>query len=551
MTTPVPNEIVQALTGAVRGALDAPLEGDGLPAARDVAQVLGLDGLDRALDVCRPGDPRTDAIVRRLRALCDLAIAEASLAPFMTADTELAKLAVECGEVIEGEARMSFEGTLTALEALDDLPLADDASRATAARVRLTAQVAAALRAALDWLGDGMADPSHIRLRAEDSALEVALPRVNIGGVAAAAKVIAAIGGNLGPVATTGRAAGVAPAGGAWMLRVPIATSRATYLMVSQNGLELALPWHAVLRLCMTPRAEFDAGVMSLGLPLLAPLVPLETGAAEYPVVLVAHGVKRAYFVADRLVWRLPAEPCETGPDPRAPRLIRTVRTDDGTVYRVADPAVLLDAVEPLTVEPAPAEPRPVERESRSAPAADDSRTIPSPSHARGRDSAAAPAVAVLAAPEPGFARDVAPFDGEELPFVDPARVSPLALRALIAEDSISARLGLVRLLQDQLLDVHAVSTARELADALELGPWALVCVDAELPDARGADWLASVRAAAHGPDWDADVVALVRDGIDEAAAIEGGIVHTLRKPWGRAAVERLLDQLDLSPESE
>src|ERR1044072_980128 len=153
--SPTPNPIVRTPTMAVQHALEAGERDRGIPAARDVAQVLGLDGLDRALTVCRPGDPDTEPIARRLRDLCDRSITESTLEPWIEADAELGRLAVECGAVIEGEGGEIPEGTLTAAEALEEIPLLDDASRAIAERVRLTPQVSAALRAALDWLREG------------------------------------------------------------------------------------------------------------------------------------------------------------------------------------------------------------------------------------------------------------------------------------------------------------------------------------------------------------------------------------------------------------
>ena len=44
-------------------------------------------------------------------------------------------------------------------------------------------------------------------------------------------------------------------------------------------------------------------------------------------------------------------------------------------------------------------------------------------------------------------------------------------------------------------------------------------------------------------------MVALVRDPIDESAALKAGVPDTLRKPWGSGAVRRLLDGLGLGPE--
>ena len=128
----IPNEIVRALTAAIQHVLEAGEGTGGLPAARNVAQVLGLEGLDRALSVCRPGDPDTEPIERRLRELSARSLSDGSLEPWITADPELGRLAVECGAVIEGEPGVAAEGTLTAAEALGDLPLMDDASRAVA-----------------------------------------------------------------------------------------------------------------------------------------------------------------------------------------------------------------------------------------------------------------------------------------------------------------------------------------------------------------------------------------------------------------------------------
>ena len=195
---PPANEIVRMLTIAVRHALESS-NAQGIPAARDVAQILGLDGLDRALSVWRAKDPGTEAIATRLHALCERSEAEGTIEPFIAADADLGRLAVECGSVVEGEPGLPAEGTLGAVDALGDLRLDDDASRAAASRVRLSPQVSAALRAAIDWLCEDGEHTTGARLRTEDSALELTCPRVNPAGLAAAGKVLAAVGGNLGP----------------------------------------------------------------------------------------------------------------------------------------------------------------------------------------------------------------------------------------------------------------------------------------------------------------------------------------------------------------
>jgi len=519
---PSANEIVRTLTIAVQHALE-PSQAQDLPAARDVAQILGLDGLDRALSVWRPGDSGTEPIARQLRILCERSEVLASIEPFIAADAELGRLAVECGSVVEGEPGLPSEGTLGAIDALGELTLDDDASRAAASRVRLSPQVSAALRATIDWLCEADTRGHGARLRTEDSALELTCPRVNPAGLAAAAKVLAAVGGNLGPAATPRGTS--AP----WVIRVPIVTSRETFLMVSQGDLDLALPWHSVLRVSMTSRAAFDASVGALGHAVLPPLVALSGAEIEYPIILVAHGLRRAYIVADRLVWRLPAETVEIGPDPRAPGHPRCVRTTDGAIYRVADPARLLEGVPPIAIpefEPAFESPSPV-----------------APLEARSEDLTPVAPDASTSVPLTGT-RAVA------LPMLDAARVMPLPLRALVAEDSISARLSLAQMLEGHGMEVHTVGTAAELFHALDEGSWALVCIDAELPDGRGVEWLSAVSTRARELDEGVEVVALVRDGAEAAIAIEARVVHSLRKPWSRAAVAQLMTELGLESEN-
>src|SRR6185503_2766939 len=110
--------------------------------------------------------------------------------------------------------------------------------------------------------------------------------------------------------------------------------------------LKIALPWHAALRLYMVPAAELDSSARGLDLPVIDSLAPPDRGAGDCPVVMVAHGMKRAYLIADRLVWRLEAHPYETLAVPPAPALTGTVRTDEGEIYWVADPERLLERIE-------------------------------------------------------------------------------------------------------------------------------------------------------------------------------------------------------------
>jgi len=123
-----------------------------------------------------------------------------------------------------------------------------------------------------------------------------------------------------------------------------------------------------------------------------------------------------------------------------------------------------------------------------------------------------------------------------------PAAVVPSPRRALVAEDSIAARIYLVRLLEQQGYDVHAVATAAELRASLAEGPWTLVCADGGLPDGQGGAFLSELTRASATAG--AALVALVRDADDESVARAAGVTMMLRKPFDREAFEQLLDRL-------
>src|SRR6185369_5453403 len=128
------------------------------------------------------------------------------------------------------------EGTVSALEAVDGLAVAGS-QRLSA--VRLQAVVAASLRAALDLvLGD---QPPRKPLTAtwDDGALEITVPDVRLENLTAAGALLESIDGNVG----------AAREGKAFLMRVPVAGPRALYLMLEQGTLNLAIPWHAVIRI--------------------------------------------------------------------------------------------------------------------------------------------------------------------------------------------------------------------------------------------------------------------------------------------------------------
>lgn len=152
-------------------------------------------------------------------------------------------------------------------------------------------------------------------------------------------------------------------------------------------------------------------------------------------------------------------------------------------------------------------------------------------------------------------ARDVAPArhepPGDERrreprPDAAPAPV-PAAPRALVAEDSITARVFLVRMLEQRGFEVDAIGTAAELDDALAVAEHELVCVDVELPDRGGDELLGRLNADLAGRDL--VLVALVRDADDDDAARRAGIHRTLRKPFDDRALDELLLRADLMGE--
>jgi two-component system OmpR family response regulator len=116
-------------------------------------------------------------------------------------------------------------------------------------------------------------------------------------------------------------------------------------------------------------------------------------------------------------------------------------------------------------------------------------------------------------------------------------------LNALVAEDSITARIFLARLLTRLGFDVSTVDTAAALRAELERSSWSLVCVDIELPDEAGTAFLAGL-AARHGAR--TPFVALVRDAEDRVAARRAGFEHLVRKPFDHQELEQVLGRLGL-----
>ncbi len=547
MTTPITGsgspafgrELARTLTDTLTSALVAGASEGSWSLARDAAQLLGLDGLDRALATCAPhaghAFPADLAIladrIERLAAECR---ESGDVAVFRAHDLELRALAEEVGgfEWSEPEAGSADAAvaTLGVGEVLVEIAAADEESHAVARRSRLTIPVAAALRAALDWLTPEHA-PASVRLLGEPSSLEVRFDRVRHDRLTASHRVIAAVGGNLGPALEAD--------GTPWIIRVPGYASRVTYLTLVRGGVPLALPWHAVLKIRMV------ASDRTLEHPLLDGLPPLEGAAEEHPVVLVGHGLKRGYVAVDRIVWRMMGDPCVAPLEP-PPGLRDAVRSDEGEAWWVVDPARLLDAVDvPVFEAPAPAAPdtkEPATEIAEAEPAADsEPEAAPEPRSLTPDDVVALHARVPMPIAMMGMPKSTSESGADPLPA--PAGM-PLAL---LAEDSITSRLFLSRLLEQQGFAVAAVSTRAQLLRRLTERAWALVLTDVELPDAPRGEGLPDTVDAASAQPRPAAVVALVRDRMDIDMARAAGIEHTLLKPVARETLAALVARLGIA----
>ena len=472
--------------------------------------------------------------------------------------------------------------TVAAADALAGLPLVWATPPGGA---RVSSATATTLRAALDLvLGEG--PPQRpLSVTADDAALEVRCAVTNPDALVLSGGLLESVEGSL-TRANGGR--------GEWTFRVPLAIPRAHFLMLAQGTLGLAVPWHAVLRVRLVPPGAIEHTAHREGAEVIPPFVSAADDIAERPVVLIALGLKRALLVADRLIWRMPADPIEGLDVAGGPSLTRAVRTADGEVFWVVDPADLLRDVEiaplgPTTVAapPAPPAPAPPRRPPSAAEPLAEPRGRPvfqlvelrpdqveplgsessleagaplpptpaqAPMPAPG-EMAPAVAPATSPAPEPAKATAPAPTPAEmpaAAPAVAPAPptqapraagapprpVSPR--RALIAEDSIVGRIFLARLLERRGFLVDTVSSAKDLEAALKIGSWTLVLAGVDLPDSPRAEHLRRFPSARPSA-W----VALVRDRDDEALARAVG-VRSLRAPFEAEALDRLLPTLDL-----
>jgi CheY-like chemotaxis protein len=573
------------LTQALRAAIGDGADEEVFGTARAAAQIVGLPGLAAALAALEARPHRNERSRPLVQRLVELGASE-TLAELRAADGELKLLAEALGGSGEsgGDSAVPSstgaddagaadeappEGTLSVAEALVELPLGGKGVAELAARVRLAEPVAAALRAALEWMIRDVERPRPFRLRVEDSALEVSSEGVLPSGLAGIHDVLAAAEGNLASLGDTGLRSGAA---GTWVVRVPTWSERPLHLMFEQGSLRLALPWHAVLRVSLVPSIEIEMRGGALATPLVPSLAPLEQGIGERPVIAIAHGIQRGLVVADRLVWRLGAEACEPlGPAPVA-ALRHAVRTDDGEVFWVAEPGVLLASPSlpappqdhaPRVAAPAPPPPPapppappppPVEEEPELLVlAAEDVEPLVLTAAQVEPLEIAAPAVAPPATPpqllpewlERFGSAGTSPSAGLAGPEAAvPAEPRPEAPAILIAEDSIAAQHFLARLFEQRGFASEIVASAAELRTALARRSWSLVCVDVELPDAGGEALLTEVTAAL--AERETPCVALVRDDEDVERAAAAGVRRWLRKPFDRDELAKLLTRLGL-----
>ena len=515
--------------------------------ARDAAQMLSLEGLDHALAACSahaggalPAD--IVALADRLSRMAAVLRESGDLGPLREADAELNVLADELNSYEwtarseDGAAeRRAAIATLEVTDVLEDVVLANDESRAVARRSRLPVQVAAAVRAAIDWLSATPGGMS-VRLHGEPSLLELRMAKIRTDRLYAAHRVIAAAGGNLGPASD----------GDGWSLRVASFAERPMYLLLVQGGLRVAVPWHAVLKLRIVAAKPAAGGMGTVDHPVLGLLAPSTLETQEHPVVLIGHGLKRAYLTADRLIWRMTAEPCENEWGSPAVGLSETVRTEDGEVFWVADPARLLADIElpDIALEPEPV----VLGEANVEPLGVMPEAVGTPVTPVASATPVTPVVPVTSVTPATPAAPAAPATAGAVaePKVNHSEAAPAPewvpiARALVADDSLTTRLLLSRMLEQNGFTVETVASSQQLMERLHDSSWTVLFTDLEMPDGAGPEWLRIVSRTAASRPHPVRVVALVRDGGDLDVARSAGVEETLLKPFVRDSLGALL----------
>jgi CheY-like chemotaxis protein len=562
-------EIATGLASAVNAAIASGYPGRGgeapgdeppiaWTAAADVAELLELPGLVSLLMVCAAGAVAAPTAIsnalERLARLARETSARGDLVPFARADRELAAIATGLGSEVAASGRPAqldepeapVEDVRSLAELLADFAFDDPEALS---RARVTLPVAAAMRAALDWIAADAGGRMHVEI--QDAVLTLVAHAAHEAGLGAAGAVLGLTGGALLPEAD-----------GRWALRVPLHVARPAFLLARQGELLLALPWHSVARLRITDEPSRAA----MTEPWLAPWSPLghrgaqiEKPVAERPAALLALGLVRAWIHLDQVVWRVFARPEPAEPMDAVPGGRRVVRTEEGEEYWVVEVDEALRGVPAqhapaprarIPAAPAPAEPPPV-----AEPPAPEVEAEPKPKPEPSPEPIVLEAqwVRPIGLPEPareGPAAHVgSPAREEPTAHVgSPARVEPPARpaprRALIADDSLVARMELGRVLERHGWEVEWVETASEMWSALPAAAWSVVFVDVSLPDARGRAHLNTLVTRRGSTREPFELVALTRDEADEQLAKASGIVRVLRKPFASGTVERTVRDL-------
>ena len=270
-----------------------------------------------------------------------------------------------------------------------------------------------------------------------------------------------------------------------WSVRLPLAPAE-HYLFVESVGTALAVPWSRVV--------EYG---------------PAPDGA--HARVVLGNGLERTELAIDWLVaqgagTRLPDEPATDAgvAVPRGFALAGRVRDAEGRAARVVD---LAPQAPEAPVPPAAQPPLPA--------------ALPAPPAAHIVQPEAVPA--------------------DNLPETPPS--ARPALRALVADDSMMARVFLARLLAQRGFSVDEAEDGAEALGALASGHYDIAFLDAEMPGAGAIQILRDAGALLTGR-----VCVLVKDE-DERRRVESlGHVPVLFKPFAedevRAAVEALLTAL-------
>lgn len=588
---PNAREIARGLATAIQAVLGSAQEPASIVwnAAGEIAELLQLTGLSALLQACRAhaAHPPADVsnAMQRLARLASATEEQGSLSVFEEADRELAALAAQLAGQSWGAPSGAHAGSVpvqSLAELLADLEVED---RARIARGMLSLPVAAGLRAALDWLGAGT--HGALRVTLQDAVVTISMQVEHEPGLSPAGAVLSLTGGALLP-----------EDGGRWAIRAPLFTERPAYLLARQGALALAVPWHAVARL----RLATEAARGSFAEPSLEPWSPLARVHGERPAVLLAQGLQHAWLHLDHIVWRVFAasEPA-MGPV-ELPGLRQGVNTPDGETWWVVALQEALADVPPLPTppglprrreEPAPTVEPTAEAEAVAAtgpetpvagPEASSTEVVdplePSPRLGSagaalvvlGRENvrpidrprAAArrfePRVVTLA-PEPAVVPPPVPAPAPVTPAelgtvhvtpIEPAPVAPAKepeaaprpARALIADDSLVARLAIARVLEQEGWQVEMVERAAQMWHALEDGGFDAVFVDVALPDASGREHLRELVARQLVTAERFEVIALPRDGAEAQIVRDCGIARALRKPFAKGAVEALVGAL-------